>query len=67
MWPIFAITLIMLLLPISMPCFESNIFFVKIVLKLSYFKKNAKILGAEGSLPDPIANFWLCARVIELL
>ena len=41
---------------------------MKKVLNLSYFCKKMQNFWALGApLPDPIANFWLRARVIELL
>ena len=50
-------------LPISMPCFNSIIFFIKIALKLSYFlQKNAKISSAGGTAPRP-----LCLRRLGAL
>ena len=56
----------MFALPIFMPRFESNIF-VKIVLKLLFFQKKAKVLSAGAQPPNPIANFWLPAWQILLL
>ena len=59
----------MFALPISMPRFKSIIFYPnspKIKLFLKKKVQKFRVLGAPLSDP-PIANFWLRARVIELL
>ena len=43
----------MFALPISIPCFTSIIFFIKIALKLSFFYKKWKISRAGGTAPTP--------------
>ena len=42
-------------LPISIPCLKSNIFFIKIALKLNYFcKKMQKFRALGAPPPDPL-------------
>ena len=67
MWPIFAISLIIFALPISMPRFKSIIFCQNSSKIKLFLHKNAKFLSAGGSAPRPLANFWQRARVTELL
>ena len=66
---IFAISLIMFALPISMPRCKRIYLFYQNSPKIKFFlqKKMQIFLALGAPPPDPIVNFWLRARVIELL
>ena len=64
--PIYATSLIMFALPISMPRFKSINFYHNIPKTKLFFAKFVCVLGAglrlqASKTPTPIANFWLRA------